>query len=244
VRWYDLAEVGWGRELHLKLALAALLLTPGLRGEVSQPVNLGGPGLAVELRLWRWDGAAWTSASNAGLTVSDLGTGEYVVAGLPTASGADRYELVVAAAATPELGLASYSYGARPAQRIVWQSQIASASSPRLFKRHDTHGAVALKVLSGLPEEIASAAVTFALWNPATGVAIFAGRPAQVADVVEDTASGSSGATLVYVLAPGDLAAAGRYLGEFTVCYAPGNCHTLPPDNSLELRVVVDFDGM
>lgn len=231
-------------KLRLVLIAALLAAIPAAAEEVSLPVNLGAPGLSLQLRLWHWDGAAWAPASTSGVTVSDLGTGEYVVAGLPAALGTDRYELVLAAAGDPAQGLATYSYGARPAQRIVWRSQIESASSPRLFKRHDTHGAVELKVLSGLPADVATAMVTFTLWNPATGTALFAGRPAQVADVVEDMASGSWGATLVYPLAAGDLATAGRYLGEFTICYAPGECHTLPSDNSLEIRVLVDFDGL
>lgn len=226
------------------LGAVFLLASVAAAAEVSLPVNLGQAGLTLQPRLWKWDGSAWSQAAIGGITVSDLGTGEYVVSGLPTATGEERYELVVAAAADPELGLASYGYGARPGQRIVWRSQIDTASSPRFFKRNDTHGAIALRVLSGLPAEIASATITFALWSPTTGTALFSGRPAQVADVVEDMASGSWGATLVYDLAPGDLAAAGKLKGEFTVCYSPGECHTLPPDNSLELQVLVDFDGM
>ncbi len=232
----------------MKRLLVALCAAVALAGpaaaEVSLPVNLGVTGLSLQARLWRWDGSAWAQASPSGITTVDLGTGEYLATGLPTATGSDRYELVLAAAGDPAQGLATYSWGARPAQRIVWRSQIDSASSPRAFKRHDTHGSVALRILSGLPADIESAEVTFTLWNPATGAAVFAGRAAQVAEVVEDMASGSWGATLVYDLAPGDLATAGRYLGEFTVCYSPGQCHTLPNDNSLELRVLVDFDGL
>jgi hypothetical protein len=226
------------------VVLALVLVVTGTAvAEVSLPVNLGQTGLTLQPRLWKWNGSAWSLASGSGIAVSDLGTGEYVFSGLPTAAGEERYELVVTAAAEPALGLASYSYGARPGQRIVWRSQIESGSSPRLFKRNDTHGAIALKILAGLPADIETSAITFALWNPVTGTAVFAGRPAQVADVVQDAASGTWGATLIYDLALSDLATAGKYLGEFTVCYSPGQCHTLPPDNSLELRVMVDFDG-
>lgn len=232
------------RTSRLLVAAAVVLVAFAARAEsTTPPRNLGQAGLALDLSLWRFDGSTWAAADASGLDVVDLGDGWYRVEDLPNAAGAEAYQLGLALAGAPERVLAEYAWGAQPGQRIVWRQQVR-LQDPRVFKRGDTHGAVSLEVLSGLPADVAGAAATFTLYAPSTGTAVFSGRPASVESVVFDATSGSWGATLVYDLAAGDLAATGRYLGEFTLCYTPGSCHTLPADNTLELRVLGDFDGV
>ena len=234
-----------------RLAFAlALLLTlengPPARGEAAPPVNLGAPGLTLQVRLYRFTAATgWQLADASAVTLTDLGSGDYLADGLPDAAGDERYRLLLAEAGELTRALAGYTYGAPPQQRIVWR-QVLEPTPVTLRKRGDTHGALSLQVRSGLPASIADPAttVTFTLWSTATRAAVFTGRPAAASNVVLDATSGTHGATLAYDLSAGDLDTAGVYLGEFTVTFPDGSVLTLPATDQLRVRVVQDFDGI
>lgn len=230
----------------ISLTLATLTLTPTPAAAfTTPPVNLGAAGLTLELRLWQYDGSTWAAASTAGLSVDDLTTGEYTVDGLPTATGDERYLLVVASAADEASALAEYTYGAVPGQRIVWRQEVELPPQPLTFKRNDTYGSVSVVIRRRLPAAACEpeTTVVFTLINQATSVVAVDAATAELSDCELDATTSTYGATLTYDWQAGDLAAAGSYLGEFTVCYAVGSCHTLPADNRLLLRVLPDFDG-
>jgi hypothetical protein len=230
-----LVDLGGGEGVGLGAAWA----------QVAPPVNLGAAGLTVQARLWLWDGTSWEAASVDGLTITDLGTGEYTVAGLPTATGDERYTLQLATAAAPAAALAEYTYGAVPGQRIVWRQELELPPQPLTFKRHDTYGSVSVVIRRRLPAAACEpeTTVAFTLINQATSAVAVDAATAELSNCELDATTSTYGATLTYDWQAGDLAAAGSYLGEFTVCYAVGSCHTLPADNRLLLRVLPDFDG-
>ena len=225
--------------------LACGLATPASASEVTPPVNLGAAGLTLEMRLWHYASGAWSSASTSGITCTDLTTGEYSCAGLPTATGSERYTLLLADESAPEAALAEYAYGATPGTRIVWRQEIDIPSSTNVYKQHDTAGSVSIVIRRNLPAAIASGdtIATFALWSLTTGELVFGGHEAEISDDVLDQTTGTHGATLTYDWVNGGLETAGQYLGEFTVCYSGGTCQTLPSDNRLTVKVLPDFDG-
>lgn len=230
----------------LTLSCAFLLAASLAATEVSTPTNLGAASLTPSVRIWKWTEAlGWASASAAGVTVEELGSGDYYLAGLPTATDATRYLAVVYDSGTPAEALAVYGWGASPGQRIVWRHLVDLGDTPLVFKQHDTHGDITLDVTSGLVEDIGdpSTTVAFALWSPTTGAVVFSGRAGSIENVALDSTSGTYSATLVYDLQDGDLDTAGTFLGEFTVTFPDATTLTLPSNNTLRLTVREDFDG-
>lgn len=233
------------------VALVAVLAAlwppaPLAAAEQTRPLALGSAGLTLDLTLWTQasPGAQWTEASTAGVTVSELGGGGYVVGNLPTATGTVRYALWVALASAPNDVLAEAHWGAQPGTRIVWRQELSLPPQPLVFKVDDTYGSIALQVLRRLPAAACepTTTATFSAWSLTAGAALFTGRAATISDCALEANTSTYGATLTYDLQSGDTAASGRYLGEFTLCYAVDSCHTLPADNRLEWRVVEDFD--
>lgn len=227
------------------LALAWLYAEPAHADEVTPPVNLGSAGLTLDLRLWHYTAGAWSAASTSGITCTDLDTGEYVCEGLPTATGSERYTLLLAADTDPEAALAEYAYGAVPGQQLVWRQEIVLPSTPLVFKQHDTYGTLSLDVTRGLPSAACDGdtTATVAVWDVGGEAALFSGRAATITNCVTDVPTGTKGARLSYDWAAGGLETAGDRQAEFTICYSVDSCHTLPANNKLAFRVVPDFDG-
>ncbi len=208
----------------------------------SDPVNLGAEGLALELRLHHWDGTEWAEVDSSGIVTAEIADGDYLFTGLPSATGAERYKLIVATAAAPAVGLAAYVYGARPGETIVWHpSAIAQPPAPSLWKVGDTAGSVQLTVRYGLPATVGDGATTATarLYDTVEGEVVFTGRAATITGVTFDEVTASWGATFAYAVAAGDFDSAGLHRAEFTVCYlgAAEDCHTLPANDVLELHV-------
>jgi len=228
--------------------LAALLLSLPLAANAtitSSPVDLGAEGLSVTVTLLRWQESApddWTSASAAGVTTSDLGGGLYTVSGLPAATGTDRYAVQLSAGG---VGLQTYTYGAQPGTRIVWQQELDLPSAPTIFKQGDTFAALSLVVKRRLPaaacEPETTATVTAA--NAQTGAALFTDQAATITDCVLDATTGTYGATLGYDMQAGDLDTVGKYAAEFKLCYSPSSCQTVPTDGRLQFSVVKRLGG-
>ncbi len=225
------------------LISVSLVAAPAAAAD-SPPVNLGAEGLTPGLRVLKAsDVSPWADVDPGSAVVVEIGAGDYYVAGLPDAVGRERYFVVMTSAGDPNRALATYVYGAKPGQRIVWRSDIVLPARPRTFKQGDSFGAVELRVNSGLPVDISDGATvaTFQLYDPSDDVVLFSGRAAVISDVTQDATSGSWGASLIYDLQAGDLDVAGTLLGEFRICYPSGACHTLPTTPALELVVLEAF---
>lgn len=231
-----------GARLRRLLSVVALaLIQVSAHAVTTDPIPLGAEGLSLELSLLAWDGATWEDAAAelAESTIEDVGGGWYVISGLPLAAGVERYALSVATAADPDVALAHYTYGAHPGTRITWRQELELPAQPLTFKVGDSYGSISVTVLRRLPAaacEVATVA-TFYAWSIDTGAAAFNGA-AEISDCALDSTTGTYGATLTYDLADGDTDTAGRYRGEFTLCYSETSCHTLPSDNRLEWRVL------
>lgn len=230
------------------LLLAAVIAAPAFATITSAPVQLGATGLSLTVGLLSWDEDApddWTTASTAGVTVEDLGGGQYLVHGLPAATGTDRYAVTVYVTGDTARGLQSYVYGAQPGQRVVWREELALPNTPLVFKEDDTAGSVSLVVLRRLPAAACAGgtAVTFSAALAQTNAALFSNRAAVLSDCALDATTGTYGATLTYDIQSGDLATPGKYLGEFKVCYSLGSCQTLPSDNRLGWTVTKRLGG-
>ncbi len=238
----------------MKIRLATLLAVATAAVAVaaeSPPVNLGAEGLALEVRVLRTDDAsAWVEIDPGAAAVVDLGDGDYYVDALPDATLSERYFVALTPMANPAEALATYFYGAKPGQRIVWRHDVVVPARPRTFVQFDTYGSIELEIRSGLPAEIGdpSTTATFQLYDPASDVVLFTQRAAEIANVTLDPTSGSWGASLVYDLraklcsphcTPGDLDVAGTFTGTFRVCYVSlVSCHTLPVNPPLTIDVL------
>lgn len=236
--------IGTGRQRRglLGLALALLLASPAAAIE-SEVFSLGQTGLSLTVRLRKWTEATglWADVSGAPLTgidVVDEGNGEYSLADLPAATGTDRYAATVALTSDATRGLLTYTYGARPGVRLVWQEEIALPSSPLVFRRGDSFGALSLVVTRGLPEAACDATATMDAASQQTNAALFSDRAATVTNCELDATSGTYGATITADLTAGDLDTVGRYAATATLCYEPGSCQTLPGANLLRFEVV------
>lgn len=235
------------------LFLAAAVLAGGAgawASEVTPPVALGSSGLSLSLRLYKQATpatAAWPSQSTAAVTTTDLGTGEYFFAGLPTATGTERYLFAVAIASDPERALATTLYGARPGTSILWRLEVELPSSPQVFKVGDTFGSISMRITRRLPAAACEpeTAATFTLLSLATNTAVtgIEDVAATITNCTLDQTTGTYGATFTYDLAEGTPSAAGDYLAEWRICYEPGVCHTLPPDNRVQVRFRSRFGG-
>jgi hypothetical protein len=207
-------------------------------------VNLGAAGLSPEVRLWHYTdaGATWTAADASAVTVTDLGTGEYEVDSLPTASGSDRYRAVVYLPGDPELELAGLTSGALPGSQVLWVPRI-DAPEPNRFYASDSSGTIRLGIASGLPVAITDpgTVVTFTLVSEVGGAPLLDHVAAVVASYALDATTTTYSATLAHALEPGELAGlAGRYLGFFTVTFAgAGGSRTFPSPNAPALLVTV-----
>ena len=227
----------------LRFAILILLVSAPCAGLVTPPVVLCEAGLTLDLRLLHYtDADGWQITDTGAAAVVELVDGTYVVKGLPAAVGSDRYQLGLV---NPVIGLtiATYSWGARPGERLVWRYDLVLPEQPRIYKEGDSYGAIALEIRSGLTPAIAdpTTTVSFRLWDPVGDLIVVADQPAIIADVVVEQATQSYGATLLYELAPGDLDATGRLIGEFRICYGVGGadgCHTLPSDDTLVVLVL------
>lgn len=211
----------------------------------SAPVDLGTAGLDVDVTLLRWqEGApdAWPEVSAAGVTVNDLGGGLYTVSGLPLATGLDRYAVRLSAGG---VGLFTYSYGAQPGVRIVWQQELALPAAVTIFKQGDTVGSLSLAVLRRLPAAACEpeTELTVTAANTQTGAALFTDRAAVISNCSLDATTGTYGALFTYDLQAGDTATVAKYAAEFKICYSPTSCQTLPSDGRLRFEVVRRLGG-
>lgn len=226
------------------IVLGLLVVVVPAFGVDTPPVPLCDAAQAPGLELLRsvGDGAPWAAVSTTGVTLESVGTGDWYATGLPDATGTERYLVVLTSPIDPTQRIATYAYGARPAQRIVFRTTMSRTDGPITLKQGDSHGQIALEILSGLPSDIASPlTVEATMLRESDGTVTFSERPAVVSDVTEDARSGTWGATLSYALQAGDTATAGVYRAEFTVCYAANECHTLPADDSLVVRIIPAF---
>ena len=178
------------------------------------------------------------AADASGVTVVAEGDGHYSLAGLPAATGTDRYAATIALSADADRGLHTYHYGSVPGVRMVWREEIALPSQPLIFRRGDSYGSLALTVRRGLPAEACAATVTASAANSATGALLFEDAAATVSDCELDVTTGTYGATFSKDLSATDLDEAGRYVATFEVCYAVDECQTLPSTNVLRFEVV------
>jgi hypothetical protein len=241
-----LRNASHGLRTRLAVALIVVLLAgaaaSAARAIESDPVPLGSEGLSLTVRLRQWteDTGTWADVSAAAVDVVDEGDGEYSLADLPAATGADRYAVTLALSSDPDRGLYTYSYGALPGTRTVWREEIDLPGSPLTFKVGDTAGSISLVVLRRLPAEVCDGgtAATFTLAPAGGGAAVVDEAAAVITDCELDATTGTYGATLTYDLETGDLATAGRYLGQFTVTYDGGEVQTLPAGNTLQVTVV------
>lgn len=257
VRYHMRRDLSFAARVHEALGvgrrrmagIGALLLACALPAAAieSDPVNLGTAGLTLSVSLLQYDEDAgtWATASADDVTIVDEGVGLYSLADLPAATGTDRYSATLALASDPTRGLATYVYGAQPGTRLVWQQEITLPSQPVVFKQGDTFGSISMVVLRNLPEEACEpeTAVTFSAENAQTRVALFTDRAATISDCEEDVTTGSYGLTATYDLQAGDTETVAKYIGEFTICYDGGECHTLPANNILRFEVVRAIGG-
>jgi hypothetical protein len=246
-RW-RFAASATARALFLATALVAGA-GPALAAEVTTPVPLGASGLTLTLRLAKQaaPAAAWVPGQAVDdLVVTELGaTGSYAVSELPTAVGTERYHLELALAADPGRVLYDVTWGARPGVTILWLPEIELPASPQVFKVGDTFGTISMRVPRRLPAAACEpeAVATFTLWSQSSGAAVddIDDAAATISNCTLDETTATYGATFSYDLADGTPATAGLYLGEWRICYEPGVCHTLPPDNRVQVRFTSRF---
>jgi hypothetical protein len=228
------------RIFGLVVALLLLAATTAEATITSSPVDLGTAGLTVTVGLRHWQESApnsWPTASTAGVTVNDLTGGLYTVSGLPVATGTDRYAVTLTAGGT---SLFTYSYGAQPGVRVVWQEELALPAAPTTFKAGDTTGSISLVVSRRLPAAACDpgTTATFTAASQSGGAAIITDGAATISNCALDATTTTYGATFTYDIQAGDLATVGKYLGEFQICYSPTSCQTLPSDNRLRFEIV------
>ena len=257
VRYHMKRDLSFAARVHEALGvgrrrltgIGALLLACALPAAAieSDPVNLGATGLSLSVSLLQWneETGEWDEVDASAVTVVEEGDGSYSLDDLPAATGTDRYAATIALAAEPNRGLFTYPYGAQPGTRLVWQQEITLPSQPVVFKQDDTFGSISMVVVRNLPEEACEpeTAVTFSAENAQTRVALFTDRAATISDCEEDVTTGSYGLTATYDLQAGDTETVAKYIGEFTICYDGGECHTLPANNILRFEVVRKVGG-
>lgn len=208
-----------------------------LQAATPPPVNLGQAGLTVEIGLDAYDAQAdtWTAADASAITVTDQGDGDYQLAGLPAASGRDRYRVTVALTSDPDRDLVQMIYGALPGGQVLWMPRVTIPSQPLVFVEGDSSGTLGLTISSGLPQAITDpgTTVTLDLVPVLGGAALLDGAAATIASTWEDATTGAYGAELVYTLGAGDLPAgsAGDYRAYWTITWPtdPATQRTLPP---------------
>lgn len=235
--------IGTGRQRRglLGVVLALLLASPAAAIE-SEVFSLGQTGLSLTVRLRKWTEATalWSDVSAAAVDVIEEGNGEYSLADLPAATGTDRYAATVALTSDATRGLLTYTYGARPGVRLVWQEEIALPSAPLVFRRGDSFGSLSLVVTRGLPAAACDVGTT-ATMDAAllqTNAALFSDRAATITNCELDATSGTYGATITADIIAADLDTAGKYAATATLCYTPTSCQTLPGANLLRFEVV------
>ena len=225
--------------------LLFLLASAGSADVTSLPFNLGATGYVVgdlSLALWRWNGTAWVTASSAGLTLNEEGSGDYSIGTLPDAISSERYSVTVAWATAVDVGLWTYHYGADPGTRIIYREEITPPSEPRVFKQHDTFGAITVEVTRGLPSAISTATATFTLRDRSDNTTPVLDQAAVISNVALDVNSGTYGANFTYDLVAPDLDEDGTFLGEFEITYADTTKQTVPVDDRLMITVLPDYN--
>ncbi len=233
------------RGIILLLLLLFLLPLSGSAEVISKTFNLGATGYVVgdlSFNMRKWNGTAWEAASSAGLTLNDELAGDYTIGTLPDAIASERYSVTVAWAASPNVGLWTYHYGADPGTRIIYREEITPPSEPRVFKQHDTYGAITVVVTRGLPSAISTATATFTLRDRSDNTTPTLDQAAVISNVSLDVNSGTYGANFTYDLVAPDLDEDGTYLGEFEITYADTTKQTVPVDDRLMVTVLPDYN--
>lgn len=235
--------MGAGRQRRGLLGLVlALVLTSPVAAIESEVFSLGQTGLSLTVRLRQWTEATglWADVSAAAVDVIEEGNGEYSLADLPAATGTNRYAATVAIASDPGRGLLTYTYGARPGVRLVWQEEVEVPSAPLVFRRGDSFGSLSLVVTRGLPAAACEPETTATMdaASQQTNAALFSDRAATITNCELDATSGTYGATITADLIAADLDTVGRYAATATLCYEPASCQTLPGANLLRFEVV------
>lgn len=238
--------VGWG--IILVGAVALLSTAPLAAQPPPPPVNLGDTGLATVVRIWRFTevSGTWSAADASGVTVSDLGTGEYQVGALPAATGTDRYRVEIALAAEPARALAGLTYGALPGSQVLYVPRLELPVLPLVFYAGDGSGTLGVRIRSGLPAAITDpgTTLTVSLYPPLGGAPVIAAAPAAITNTALDATTATWGATLAYAIQPGDLdVAAGDYTAVFTVTWPDASTRRLPAGSPLVVRILADPAG-
>lgn len=221
------------------MGFLCLLLPLGARAEVSSPFNLGAAGLSLQVRIWKQPAATPgvpVAQSVSGVVIGDIGSGDYILTGLPDAAGRDRYTAVVTTTEEPTRALNTYTYGARPGVAVVFKQEVSAVTGTTIVQG-DTFGTVSVVVRTGLPSGIASATATFYMTNASTGTALVSARPATISNVLLDATTSTYGCTLTYQLESAASATVGTYLAEFRITMVGGAILTLPMPQPLRLSV-------
>ena len=210
--------------MRLAIALSCLCLM----AFSPPPVNLGQSGLDVLYRLYDTeDGETWEEYDGEEELpeFSDIGSGDYSIAGLPDANGDTQYQLIAYINGAEESSVATI-YWSAVQTRIAAQLVYARPTSGP-FKVGDTFGTIQLVVNSGLTSDIEDATATVSMKRQGASSATFTGRSAVISDI-EDVSDGSKSATFTYTVQSGDFTRSGRYRVEFYVEYDGGAVETLP----------------
>ncbi len=208
---------------------------------------LGEAGLVLTLRLYFHEpGLAPVAQALEDAVLVEIGLGDYYLSALPEPPAGSLAFVVLYAASAPALAWYTHGYAPLvPDAAVVWRGAFRPAEPVQRVVAGDTWGAVAGTVLDGLPAEIGAAgtSVTMTLYDVKAGAALFEARPAVISGVAEDPNGNGWGCTLSCARQPGDTAAPSSFRARFTITFNSGSTLTVPPDDSLRVEVVPDYDA-
>jgi hypothetical protein len=214
---------------------------------ISPPINLGQAGLTLGVRLYfQAEGQAPVAQSVVGVTVVEIGLGDYYVAGLADPPAGSRAKAQVFEVATPALVMYEIPYGAVPGTSIVWRHEVVPGAPTQRIVQRDTYAILSLIVTAGLPAEIADGgtAASLTLYNAGTSAVFFSGRAVVISNVTQDGGGNGYGATFTYAIQAGDTATPGSYRGRVAIDYVGSmGIQTVPADDRFRVEIVPDYDA-
>lgn len=208
---------------------------------------LGEAGLSLGLRLYFQEpGLAPVAQALGDAELVEIGLGDYYLSDLPEPPAGSLAFVVLFAAASPAVAWYTHGYSpVVPGAAVVWRGAFRPAEPVQRVVAGDTWGAVAGAVLDGLPAEIGEAGTSAAmtLYDVGAGAALFEARPSTISGVEEDPNGNGWGCTLSCPRQPGDTDEPGSFRARFTITFNSGSTLTVPPDDSLRVEVVPDYDA-